>query len=458
MTPSLIPSILQTLLGLVAGFLASEPTQPEKEFESATAKPAAIETFAKVETLLDGNDRFWTAPFVVADLEQKTVYVWGEHTGMRDQEPVEFFVIAENSGHEYEALMTAFVKPSDLHTALTKIGLEPGTPVDPDAYHFWPRGGRVTAEFLYHHPDRNEPATLPVEATVREEDAPMRPEPWVFTGSPRVPPPNEPEADPVYAADVLSPNSIASTFNLRNTVFDLPRQGTKTQTYGDFIRGGGFDLPEGAPMVLTLRPAPKNAYPAPLDWRVTLSGSGPDVEVTGDKAPDVRTLEDLGAAMNERENEEHFLQTRLDPDMTLRDLVAAARKLQLIEQHVESARIGPPAEGRMYYRAFIPDPKYRDRSRRPSQPVELHLLNEGAAVMELTEIWGDDHRRPDVTEKRVLLDSPDAWTDYLDERDDRVNVLFLYADSDTPHQKLLDWVTPVQERFPVIFVYTHEQP
>lgn len=456
MTP--LPAPLQALLALIAGFLASDPTPPAESYESATAKPAAVESFEQARDLLADQDRFWTAPYIVADLEEKEIFVWGEYTGMNASEPVEFFVIAENSGHEYEAIMTAFAAPSDLHTALEKIDLSPGAPVNPDAHRFWPRGDRVIAEFLHHHKDKNEPAALPVEATIAENDNPMRPEPWVFTGSPRQPPPNNPEGEPVYAADLFSPNSIASTFNLRHTVFDLPRQGTKSQTYGDFIRRGGFELEEGAPLILRLRPAPENSYPTPLDWQVDISGSDPEVTLAGEHLPDAETLEDLGAAMNQRENEEHFLEVRFDPGMPLGDLVKAARKVQLIEQHVDTARVGPPAKGRMYYRAFIPDPKFRNRSQRPSQPVELHLTQTGATVMELTEIWGDDHRNPDVAEKRKALDSPEDWIHYLDQREDRPNVLFLYADETATHRELLSWAAPVLDRFPVIFVYTRQEP
>jgi len=451
----LIPSSLKALAVLIMQFLNSTPIEPEEATASASSKPHAQTIFKSAAEALEGNERFWTAPYVIADLQQKEVLVWGQHTGMNVGDPLEFFVISEMSGHDYESLMISYAAPSDIHRALEKIGLQPGTPVHPDAYEFWPRGDRVSATILWKPEGEKAPVEMAVEKTAIENEKVMKPEPWVFTGAPTLPS-RVNEGETVYGADEFSPNSIASTFNLRNTVFDLPRQGSKTQTYGTFLRNPQLKAPDGTPMILRLRPAVKGTYPEALDFSLHLSAGNPEVKIEGDNAPEAENLEELGAALNQRLNQEHFLRVVFDESLTLTDLSTLARKIQLIEQHVNTVRVSPPRPGRLYYQAFIPDPAYRNRAKRPSQPIELHLReingNWSATVMELTEVWNEG-RTPDIVEKRVDVSTPADWQAYLKKREEKNPVLFLYAAGDTPHSTLLEWVSPVLEQFPIIFVY-----
>jgi hypothetical protein len=448
---------LQMIMALLLEFLNTTPIQPEIEHATPSSKQAAVEAFAKVEALAKQDDTLWTAPFVLANLETKEIYIWGQHTGMNVGEPLEFFIIAENSGHDYESLMMAFAKPSDIHKALEKIGLKSGSPVDPDRHQFFPRGDRVSASVQWITEGQEKPVVTAIEEVALENGEVMKAEPWVFTGSEFVPSLENTDVMD-YAADERSPNSIASTFNLRNTVFDLPRQGSKTQTYGTFIRNPGVKAPPGTPMILILKPAAEGSYPAPLDFTVSISAT--EINLTGDNAPVAADLAELGARLNERENEEHFLTVVFDEGLSLTEAVENAKKVLLIEQHVDSVHINPPLEGHLYYRAFIPDPRFRDRTKRPSQPIELHLSQPGetlkGTVMEITEIWGET-RIPDIQEKRILVDTPEAWMSYLNEREEKNPVLFLYADGDTSHGDILAWLTPVLDQFPVVYIYLNEE-
>jgi hypothetical protein len=177
--------------------------------------------------------------------------------------------------------------------------------------------------------------------------------------------------------------------------------------------------------------------------------------LNGDQVLPASNLEELGAGFHERSGEEHFLTVHFGEDMTLHKILPAARKLQMMEESLPHVHIDPPEAGRMYYRAFLPDPGYRNRTRRPSQPIELHLKSTGAVVMELTEIWGDQ-RQPDVVEKRIPVALPEDWIRYLDELEEAKPVLFVYAPDTMPHSELLRWVQPVLDRFPVIYVYTSD--
>lgn len=449
-------ALLPSLLALFNQFLIQTAPVPENLGSAVSVKPAAEKNFAEVTELLAENPDYWSAPFVLADVANKTVTVWGQNTGMGVGEPLEFFVISEQSGHDYEALMISFAKPSDIHQALEKIGANPGGPVSPNDHRFWPRGSRIVAEIEWQPNGSKNPVRMPVEKTAlyMGEDMPVTP--WVFTGAPYLPNPQN-ESEMVYGPDLFSPNSISSCFNLQNTVLDLPFQGSKTQTYGNFIRNPAVDAPAAQPMLLHLRMATEDEVETAVDLDVRFYGPEVRIDVEGLENPGFPDLSDLGAFLNKREGEIHYLQPDFGPELSLKTIRKLSGELDLMETHLESVRIEPPVEGQLYYKAFIPVAQYRNRNKRPTQPIELHFEKSGESewnvtLMELEEIWSKD-KPPVVLETPVPLESPKDLETYLEDPDNQNPVLFIYSDNTLTHQELQNWVRPVLDQFPVVYVY-----
>lgn len=439
--PRVISAILFT-------FLQTDPITPDGA--GPTSKSFAVESFAEIVSAANDPERFWTAPFVLADLETRNVYVWGEHAGMISGDPLEFFVISENSGHDYEALMVAYAAPSDIHKALEKIGLEAGGPVDPDVHRFWPRGDRVEAFFLYVNPGDEGIQSKRAEEFCIWKGEPMPPLPWVFTGAPLLPSMVN-ETEMVYAPDEYSPNSIASTFNLRATVFDLPLQGSKTGVYGDFLLDPQWKLEEGRPMILRLAPPPDTRYPSEKD--ITLRFGQKGLLATGLENWSPHDLTEVAAILSARENEVHFLRLDFGNELTLTEATDRARDIQVLEQQLQSIRIEPPPPGQVFFQSFVPDPRFRERENRPSQPIELHLSPDGSATaMDLREEWGDS-RTPTILETQVPLSGPQDWIRFLEERENKSSVLFLFAPPELTLGEMRTWTQPVLDRFPIIFLY-----
>lgn len=447
MNPMPFASLPGVIAAALFSFLSTDPVTPEEA--APTAKPSALATFEEAVSGFRGSDRFWTAPYLLADLESETLYVWGEHTGMIPGDPLEFFVISEKSGHDYEALMISFARPSNIALALEKMGLESIGPVDPDVHRFWPRGDRVAASFVFADPEGAGLREEPAEFFCIWKGDPMPPLPWVFTGAPLLPS-RENEGAMVFAPDEFGPNSIASTFNLRATVFDLPLQGTKTGVYGEFLLNPEWKLAEGAPMILKLRPAPRESYPE--EKSLTLQVTPEEHTLLGLEPFTTRDLAEVGSLLNSREKEIHFLTTDFSGDLTLKQATARAQEIQLLEKHVESIRIEPPVDGQVFFQSFVPDPRFRDRQNRPSQPLELHLEGETAAAVELEEVWGNS-REPAIVETRTVLQSPEAWTSFVEEQENPRSVLFLFGPADTTLREMRRWTQPVLDRFPIVFVY-----
>ncbi|MEX2608128.1 MAG: YdjY domain-containing protein [Kiritimatiellia bacterium] len=450
-----LPPLLEILTLLFGQYLNSAPSPGGDPSVPVTSKPAAIEFFAQVETAVAESERFWTAPFVIADLDKKEVTVWGHYTGLHPEELVEFLVINDRSGQDYESLMVSYAKPGDIHEAMLKIGARPGGSVSSREYRFWPRGDRIVADLEWKPTGEENLIRMPIEDLITYKGAPMPRTPWVFTGAPTLPSRIEEDTE-VYAPDEYDPNSIASTFNLTHTVFDLPFQGSKTAVYGQFVRSSHAPAPEGHPVLLRLRPATEAEHPPEIDLTLRFRREAPTLQI--DQMDNPGDLGDLGAILNRREPNVYYLTVDFGEDLSLETIQARASELFLMEQKLDNVRVEPPPEHHLFYRAFIPDPRYRIREERPSQPVELHLGDSGgnhltATVMELEEVWGDS-RRPTVLETRVSLETPEAWVAYLENEDKRKPALFVYIDADRTHRDLLEWMRPVLHHFPVVFVYT----
>lgn len=450
-----IPNIIAVLSVLFLEFLQiAPPERGPEDLEAPSIRVQAAESHAKVAQAVEGMERFWSAPFVLADRELREVHVWGQFTGMPAGDPVEFFVIGELSGQDYESLMLTFALPSDIHKALEFIGLEPGAPVNQHQHRFWPRGDHVSPSLRYLPPGEEKMADVPVhEWIMHGPDQPMAPSTWVFTGSTMMPAPRDPDTL-VYAADVFGPNSIASSFNHNQTVFDLPKQGSKTGVYGFYNLNPDIELPDALPLLLRLQVPDEASMPVESDRRLSLHGESPAFRFDEDLATD--DFDELAAFLTEQPGIT-WLKVDFAGDVLLRDLIRWSQKLDALEKEHDQIRVEPAPEGHLYYLAYVADPRFRDRNQRPSQPLELHIrrLPGGdvhAWLVQVEEQWGEG-RRPTLVPHRHDLPTPDAWAARILEDPPLIRVLFVMADSDLRHEDLLTWTQPVLHHFPVVFVY-----
>lgn len=451
-----MPSLAELLLAALTAFLRLPSPEADPEGMGApTIRPLALESHNAVAELVAGNERYWTAPFVLADKEKGEVIVWGMSTGMFLGDPVEFFVIGENSGQDYEALMTTFALPSDIHKALEWIGLRAIGPVNPNAHRFWPRGDQVRPVFELVLPGAEEVDAIPAHRWITHPDeSVMEPTPWVFVGSAMLPSAEDPEVL-VYAADAFSPNSVASTFNLRNTVFDLPKQSPKSAVYGHFLRNPALETREAQPMLLRLSAVGEEESLAERELTVRVRADGISVEGWELEAPE--TFEALREALEANPVAVTWLTVDFSGDLTLGEARRAAGMLEDLEANLEQVRVEPPVPGQPYYQALFPPERFRQRARRPSQPMELHLRptpagRVHATVMHLEEIWGDG-QRPTIVERPKPVESPEAWEAFVRGDLPLIRVLFVFAPAELTLGETLRWLGPVLDVFHIVYVY-----
>ena len=403
-------------------------------------------------------------PGLLADKTSGRVWLWAWATGMKAGEPVEFFLINSRSGHGYESILATSASPSEIHRALEFIGLKPGWPADPGHERLWPKGDRV--RFTVHARMGEGPRAVPLESflSVTQTGQPMAPTNLVFVGSVMEPDAQNPGRK-VYAADQFSPNAIASNYNLDATVFDLPRQARKEEVYGTLVRSEAPALAQGQPVLLRLERHPDFPAGAIRDLRLAVTWA--------EGKPVHRLLDEAGAELQSEAELDKLLPTLAKLRLAAKDLhlqvdlaptlpaFAAARVGELLSPLDQGygIKVDPPPAGQLFYRAFSPNPDFRDRKARPYQPWEIYLTKGADGIWSgrlviLEEKWAPEKIEPDLVETSVPAPDPGVVSKAMEGRDFLPGVVFLFAPRDLPHGEAMRWVKDIKAKFPLVYVYT----
>ena len=410
---------------------------------------------------------------LLADRQHKLVLVQAEATGIGKDVPVEFFLIGQNSGHDYEALAVSFARPSDIHKALVFIGMTPGRPVDPAKFHFWPKGERVFMTFASHSAS---PGLKPVRAEKlifnRRTGNPLPDTGLVFIGSLLADSAARPGAK-VYAADTREPNSIASNYNERESVLDVPRQAPQSAVYGEQSVNPEFLFPSNSLLQVTMEPEYVGGKIRTMNLSLTVNvqssptGTSPArpvfslVDVDGRKFNDGSephgVLQILASLVEN--GHDPFVTVRFDGELPL----AAVQNLCLILSSMEKEngiRV-EPLSGHPYYKAFLPDPQFRDRTGRISQPWELHLSMTDSGISgiltQIKQVWRGGTLRPDLDVMDYDVPTPEALRKELDRRGPGLPVILVFAQPAVTYGQLLDFLSPVLTTHPTVHVFLPEQ-
>ena len=169
-----------------------------------------------------------------------------------NNETVEFFLIAENSGNDYEALAIALAEPVDIYDAMLFIGMPLGRGMNPKKLQFWPKGERV---FMTLDGRRIESFMVDSE-TKKTLDALG----LVFIGSQLVPAESG-DAPPALAAQMRSPHAIAANYNESDALFDVPYSAPQTAVYSKQTLNPELIFPKGKRIRVVIEPEYKHDKP-----------------------------------------------------------------------------------------------------------------------------------------------------------------------------------------------------
>src|SRR5687768_3695983 len=344
------------------------------------AKKAHEENLAKFKS----NPDYLVLPGLLANRKEKTVRIWSKMIGLDHGDPIEFFLIPPDSGKDYEALAVGYVRPSDVHKALEFIGMKPGRPVDYMQDKYWPKGERVLMSYEWE--ENGKPRKARAEELIIDtrtgKHLPVTG--LIFTGSYLLQ--MEEGAKPVYAADVADPRSIASNYNDRGTVLDVPRAAPQSTVYGFQKTNPAYTFPRDLPVQIVLQPEYKDGKQRVRD--VTLKATLPPgqenaglkglkfslTDASGKSIADGATLVHIVAAFGKLTEAGHdpYVTIHIDDSMPLRT-VREFYELIMSMDVENGIRADPPPEGHLFYRAFFPEEKWRDRNERLGRPWEFHV-------------------------------------------------------------------------------------
>ncbi len=477
---------LLVLLGVIAA-AALEPENDEKVRRQENRQ--RVEDWTEsMRKAAEGDPDKLVKFGLLADRRQRKVRFWAEATGIQEGHAVEFALISQRSGHDYEALAVAMVEPSVIHEALTFIGMEPGKPVDPARLRFWPRGERVWADFIRPPPDEDgdaTPARIAVESLLycrdRQQSLPIKG--FVFTGSAKRPHPRS--GDPVYAADHFGPHAIISLYNEPFSVMDVPRLAPQSDVYGSIIPNPDRLLDTDALIEVRLEPESITEKPRVFLGHLHIIPAGDaTVPLTAtdlrfsiephdaeDRAPElqqanlVKLLAWL-AGMTE-DARDPFIITRPDPRLPWGLLQNFYQSVQVLEGDA-GIRIEPPDDDRLYHRAFLPDDWFRDRQQRAAHPDELHLRpdrdadgNHLQAVWErFEEEWPDARSLEPIVNvhQQPVEDADDLLSHHQNqEYKPMPAVLLVFAPKRTPLKTLHEWMIPLRETYPTQYLFAPDE-
>ena len=355
-----------------------------------------------------GNTNVWIARGVVAERETHRVEVVVEATGLELGSIAEFLAVGEKSEKDYEALTVSFGLASDICRGLEFVGMPRGRPVKPAVYQFWPKGERVKATL--RQLGRDEKAGRPLQNCLRDKRPnALPPENFVYVGS---------RWDgTVCLADEGAPGATISTYNEPSVVLDSPSRAPQGEVYGSLVVSPEGKFESGTLMILTLTPDPlSNGVPRVVDLAfeacrradatgeglATIScvtrGSEPSLgPVTNDVKGALERLAGLAKA-----GRDPFVALSLGDSLTVGTVRDLARVFAMVEG-VSGLRIEAPPAGQVYYKAYLPDERWRARLDRPSQPWELRVARNkegawGCTLVQILEDWSKEGQlTPDLT-------------------------------------------------------------
>lgn len=411
------------------------------------------------------DDLIWIRPGILANRATREATLWADATGLTTDNPLEFLLISESSGHDYEALAVSYAVPSDIRAALEFIGVPAGAPVNPLRLRFYPKGEpiAVTIEWTQN----KQPVQWRAESLVRDRrtGATLPENGFTFVGSDWIERGDEGKR---LAADVLGPGAIISLYNETTTVLDMPGVFRQTEVYGYYHPHPDRIPPKGTLMSVRLKPVRPLDAPLVADLVLHVQTGDEDRPIqvnlrkltSGEPLHDSPTLDAVMVALSEVQTADRkaFVQLQVDQGVPINEVRDLSRILQQLEQD-GVLQVEPPVEGKPYYRAFMPVERHRERANRPSQVLELDIqyrTSRDSLKVELNQISDLRERREDGPTLDVLahlVETPEDLKALVEEINHRLPVLIVFAPEDLPYGQLLEWLSPVIQRHPTVHVF-----
>lgn len=351
---------------------------------------------------------------VVCDAEKKTVSFDVVSTDCGVDTEIEFLFVGPNSDHDYESMFKTVQPVSEIVDAFAKAGFPSGSPVSTENCRFWATGGTVIME----------PAFTDFVKDMRGENPPR----IIFTGGKR-------DEKGVADAAVNMPEAVFALYNCPQSLIQIDDFLEQSATYGRFKVAR--KIPEGEKRRITF----KYVNGSTCRKETVEINNTNLVEVT-----DFLKAESAKASLD--------VLCDFSPKTTVKNARNAAALLQMLDS--AKIKINGVKEGQLYYKAFLPLEKWRDRKERLSQPPEVRFNIDGTiSVTEIKEDWSDENSLdPKLTAVEKKYEISDDAAKAVDAVAAKVFTVFFYASENTETGKLFEFRKKLKTPKLNIYVFT----
>ena len=370
---------------------------------------------------------------VVADRAARTVTFLMEATGVSPSEPVEFFAIGPLSDRAYESYGVTVASPAAIAAAVESIGVPQGVPADPFLARFWPQGERLVLTATPYGETNAPPIPLAVLLTDKKakEEGAILAEPLAYTGGAR-----DAANRPVAATNI--PCAVLALYTHGPSLLQMNGRFDQSSTSGRFITGKSFPIGTLLEMKLAWDGVTRVKARTP-----TLSASNV-----------AEVLQSLQA--DATPGCELFVTPAFDESVTLARAIEIAKAFEMLDGN--GLKMNGAAKDQFFYKAFLPDPAWRNRQGRLFQPFEIRLAADGTRTFTFVEEdWSGDGLDPALKPRtRALSDWSElpACLAQTGEQGGKVTVAFVFAPPDTPVTKLSPVVKALTPRIGTFYVFS----
>lgn len=351
---------------------------------------------------------------VVYDAAKRTVSFDVVSTDCGVDTEIEFLFVGPNSDHDYESMFKTVAPVSEIADAFAKAGFPLGSPMSTDGCRFWATGDEVIME----------PAFTNLVKDLRSKNQPR----MIFTGGSRN---AKGEAD---AAREM-PEAVFALYNLSQSLVLFDDFLDQSATYGRFKVAQ--KIPEGEKRRITFK---------------YVSGTAHKKETV--KISNTNLLEVANRLKAKSAGPSLDVLCDFDPKTTLKSARDAARLLQMLDSC--KIKINGVKEGQLYYKAYLPLEKWRDRKERLAQPPEVRFAADGSiSVTEIKEDWSDENSLdPKLTPVEKRYTDPQAAASAVDAVASKVFTVFFYAAENSEIGRIFEFRKKLKTPKLNIYVFT----
>ena len=284
-------------------------------------------------------------------------------TGVEKGAPIEFLFAGKGTDRDYETMFVLDEPVGALCARAEKAGLPRGHALSVRDCILWPVGCRVTVS----------PAMSEFVETKWPEG--IAPSDFVYTGGTRS------EKGSVEADD-NQPLAFCALYSLGQAPVvhnGLYRQG---EVYG--AHTAKRTLKKGERRTFTLSWDEKT-----MPRRLELAFA------PGQAAARIREIREAAATGDVE------VRADLDPELTVGEAQQVAQALAVLDS--VRVKVNGRLEGRLFYRAFLPQVSWRERLNRLVQPFELTVRDGGSELVFVEEDWTVEGDDPKLTPKRIAF-------------------------------------------------------